>query len=155
VIVKPGTFLKWHRTVFGRFWRWNSSARWTARTPPGDRNGLPPLGAIADLTKAGQNTHITPSRWCQQCIMIATEFRTVLRSRPFRVCRRSAPGIDALRPKPPEVHVQASNGGERMLNRKTSLFSYAHFQTRIKNPSSIGVLRRAWCSSGCARVITS
>jgi putative transposase len=27
VIVKPGTFVKWHRTVFKTFWRWKSRKR--------------------------------------------------------------------------------------------------------------------------------
>ena len=33
VIVKPETFMGWHRKVFGLFWRWKSKARGRPRIP--------------------------------------------------------------------------------------------------------------------------
>ena len=33
VVVKPETFLKWHRTAFRRFWRWKSRKRGRPRLP--------------------------------------------------------------------------------------------------------------------------
>lgn len=34
VVVKPETFLKWHRTAFRAFWKWKSRARGRPRLPP-------------------------------------------------------------------------------------------------------------------------
>jgi hypothetical protein len=34
VIVKPATFLKWHRNAFRQFWRWKSREPWSSIAPP-------------------------------------------------------------------------------------------------------------------------
>lgn len=72
VIVKPETFLKWHRTAFRAFWRWKSRKRGRPQLPKN----------LRELIR--EMAHDIPT-WCEELIADELKLKLGIRVSPRTV----------------------------------------------------------------------